>query len=140
MCIRDSYKITDRKQVNQGLLVYTLHFASREFMRNLRTRVNGAYDDKIDTIVAQIFADKTGIDSRKNLTLEETRNSDKIVVPNMRPLNAINMLAKKALAGKSKKGAGYYFYETTKGLYFQSWENMCAHYGTREKDPIQQFF
>ena len=29
------YKITDRKQVNTGLMIYTLHFASREFMRNL---------------------------------------------------------------------------------------------------------
>ena len=25
-------------------------------------------------------------------------------------------------------------------FYFQSWENMCANYNSREKDPIQQFF
>ena len=133
------YKLTNRKQLGEGKLAYTLHFASREFMRNLRTRVNGAYDDKIDTIVAQIFADKTGIDSRKNLTLEETRNSDKIVIPNMRPLNAINMLAKKALAGKSKKGAGYYFYETTKGYHFRSWESMCVEQGNYTRAAKQIF-
>ena len=133
------YKLTGRKQLGEGKLAYTLHFASREFMRNLRTRVNGAYNDKIDTIVAQIFADQKGIDSRKIITTEETRNSDKIVIPNMRPLNAINMLAKKALASKSKKGAGYYFYETTKGYHFRSFESMCVEQGNTPRIAKQVF-
>ena len=37
------YKITDRKQIAPGTLLYTLHFASREFMRNLRTKVSQTY-------------------------------------------------------------------------------------------------
>mgnify|MGYP007000042302 CR=1 len=32
------------------------------------------------------------------------------------------------------------FYETTKGFYFQSWENMCAQYGFNTRYPKQQFF
>ena len=47
------------------------------------------------------------------------------VVPNMRPFDAINMIAKKTLPEKSG-GVGYYFYETTKGIYFRSWDNMCS--------------
>ena len=31
-----------------GLMLYTLHFASREFMRNLRTKVSQAYDGRLD--------------------------------------------------------------------------------------------
>ena len=37
-------------------------------------------------------------------------------------------------------GVGYYFYETTKGFYFQSWENMCAQFARSERTPIQKFF
>ena len=133
------YKLTNRKQNGEGSLSYVLHFASREFLRGIRTRVNKAYDDRVDKIVTQIFADKTGLDSRKKLTVEKTRNSDKVVIPNMRPLNAIAMLAKKALPGTSKKGAGYYFYETTKGYHFRSWESMCVEQGNHTRSAKQIF-
>ena len=32
------YKITDRKQLKPGTLMYTIHFGSREFMRNLKKK------------------------------------------------------------------------------------------------------
>ena len=64
------YKITDRKQVNQGLLLYTLHFASREFMRNIRTKVSQAYKGRPDTMVQQILKDPEYLDTRKKLKYE----------------------------------------------------------------------
>ena len=133
------YKVSNKKQPSQGTLVYTIHFASREFMRNIRTKVSQAYEGKLSDMVSQIVGDKQGLDSRKTLYYEETGNQDKIVIPNLSPFKAISMIAKRALP-KYTKGVGYYFYETTKGFYFQSWENMCASYGTMEKNVIQQFF
>ena len=133
------YKVSNRKQPSQGNQVYTIHFASREFMRNIRTKVSKAYEGKLSTIVQEIIGDKQGLDSRKKLYYEETGNQDKIVMPNVSPFQAISMVAKRALP-KYTKGVGYYFYETTKGFYFQSWENMCAHYGRIAKDPIQTFY
>jgi len=56
----------------------------------------------------------------------------------MRPFDAINMIAKKALPEKSS-GVGYYFYETTKGYHFRSWENMCVSQG-RNRRPTKQVF
>ena len=32
------YKVSNKQQGSQGTLVYTIHFASREFLRNIRTR------------------------------------------------------------------------------------------------------
>jgi len=129
------YKISNKQQTSQGTLVYTIHFASREFMRNLRKRVSRAYEGKLSDIVQEIFGDKEGLDSRKKLYFEETRNQDKIVMPNISPFKAINMVAKRAMSGEMK-GVGMYFYETTKGFYLQSWENMCTQYGVRERDPV----
>jgi len=132
------YKITDRRQLKPGTLIYTLHFASREFMRNLRTKVSQAYTGRYDTTVLKILMDNNYLDTKKEMSFEPTGNSDKVVIPNMRPFDAINMIAKKALPEKSD-GVGYYFYETTKGLYFRSWENMVSVRGSYDR-PIKQDF
>ena len=132
------YKLTNKKQISEGVMMYVLHFGSREFMRNLRVKVSQAYTGTMDDIVAQIFADKNYLDSRKRLLFEPTRNSDKVVIPNVRPFKAIDMICKKALA-KNSKGAGYYFYETTKGFHFRSWESMCVTQGEHERPFKQQF-
>ena len=132
------YKITDRVQVAPGTLRYVLHFGSREFMRNIRTKVSQAYDGRLDRAVYAMFLDENYLDSRKTLTFEPCGNSDKIVIPNMRPFDAINMIARRALPEKSN-GVGYYFYETTKGYHFRSWENMCVSQG-RNKRPTKQTF
>ena len=133
------YKVSNKQQTSRGTLVYTIHFASREFMRNLRTKVSKAYEGKLSDMIKQIVSDKEGLDSRKTLYFEETGNADKIVIPNLNPFKAIGLISKKALP-KFGDGVGYYFYETTKGFYFQSWENMCAEYASSEREPIQKFF
>ena len=133
------YKITDRKQLAPGTLLYTLHFGSREFMRNLRTKVSQAYDGRLDRAVYAMFLDEAYLDSRKTLTFEPCGNSDKVVVPNIRPFDAINMIASKSLPEKSS-GVGYYFYETTKGFHFRSWDNMISVNGQHTRDTKQQFY
>ena len=133
------YKITDRRQLKPGTLLYTLHFASREFMRNLRTKVSQAYTGRYDTTVLKILMDKDYLDTKKEMSFEPTGNSDKVVIPNMRPFDAINMIAKKALPEKSD-GVGYYYYETTKGLYFRSWENMVSVRGSYDRPIKQEFY
>jgi len=133
------YKVSNKQQKSRGTLVYTIHFASREFMRNLRTKVSKAYEGKLSDMVQQIISDKEGLDSRKTLYYEETGNADKIVIPNLNPFKAVNLIANRSLP-KFGDGVGYYFYETTKGFYFQSWENMCAKFARSEREPIQKFF
>ena len=137
------YKISNKQQTSQGTQVYTIHFCSREFLRNIRTKVSKAYEGKLSDMVQQIVAEKEGLDSRKTLYYEETSNSDKFVMPNISPFTAIGMIAKRALP-EHGNGVGYYYYETTKGLYFQSWENMCTK-GIPNKDdpskgPVQEFY
>ena len=132
------YKVSNKKMLSEGTLLYTIHFCSREFLRNTRTRVSQAYNGTMDDIAAAIFKDKSYLDSRKRFNFEPTRNSDKLTIPNMRPFDAIMMCADKALP-KNTKGAGYYFYETTKGFHFRSWESMCVTQGAFER-PIKQGF
>ena len=119
------YKLSDRKELKEGVESYVLHFCSREMFRNMRHKVSKAYNGELSTSVVQIYTDESKLDGKKQLKIEPTRNQDKIVVPNIRPFDAINMLATKALS-KNGKSAGYLFYETTKSFYFRSVENMMA--------------
>ena len=133
------YKVTDRKQATPNMMIYTLHFASREFMRNMRTKVSQAYDGKYDRAVIDIMQDKDYLDSRKKLHYEPTGNANKIVIPNLPPFDAINMIARRSMANKSD-GVGYYFYETTSGYYFRSWQNMITNQGNFARPQRQDFY
>ena len=122
------YKLSNREQISEGIIKYVLHFCSKGMVRNIRTKVSQAYTGPLHEAVANICTDKSYLDCRQRLYYEPTRNKTTIVIPNMRPLDAVNLIASKSLS-KNTKGAGYYFYETTKGYYFRSWENMVATQG-----------
>jgi hypothetical protein len=132
------YKLTDKQQASDGLQIYVLHFCSREFLRNLRTKTSKAYSGRLDQMVNAIMDDKELLDTKKTLFYQETRNQDKIVMPNIKPFTAISMLCKRAMAADSKS-VGYYFWETTKGFYFRSWESLCVTANKRPRKPKQTF-
>jgi hypothetical protein len=132
------YKLTDKQQHNDGMQIYVLHFCSREFLRNLRTKVSKAYSGTFDQMVNAIMYDKELLDTRKKVFFQKTRNQDKIVVPNRRPFSAISMMCKRALAENSKS-AGYYFWETSKGFHFRSWESLCVEATGRKRKSKQTF-
>ena len=129
------YALSDRVNLTETTMSYTLHFCSRELFRNARTRVSQAYNGGLAESVVSILRDREGLDTRKNIFFEKTRNQDKIVIPNIRPFDAINMIANKALS-KNGKGAGYYFYETTKGFHFRSYENMLGNLSMYPRDEM----
>ena len=132
------YAVSDKQQDGDTKEIYTLHFASREFLRNIRTRVSQAYSGRINEMVASILGDENYLDSRKTLKVQKTRNQDKIVIPNMHPFQAINMLQKRALADNSNS-AGYYFYETPRGFHFRSWESMFTDSRGNQRVAKQSF-
>jgi hypothetical protein len=134
------YALTDKQQIGDNMQTYVLHFASREFVRNLRLKVSEAFEGRMDQMVNKIFEDPDYLDSNKTLYYQKTRNQDKIVVPNLNPFAAIGMMCQRALPDNtSSKGAGYLFYETTKGFHFRSWESLCVTKGNQLRDAKQRF-
>jgi hypothetical protein len=132
------YKLTDKQQLSDGTQVYTLHFCSREFLRNIRTKVSESFTGTIDQMVYKILGDENYLDSRKQLYYQKTRNQDKITIPNKPPLKAIEMLCKRAL-GDDSKSAGFHFYQTTKGFHFRSFESMCVNSNGLPRKVKQEF-
>ena len=137
------YKLGSRQQVKDGMIMYVLYFAGREFLRNIRTRVNKSYSGRLDTTVNAILSDKQGLDTKKKITVQKTLNKDKVVIPNMKPFDAISMICNRAMAENEdgKAGSiGYFFYETTKGFQFRSWESMCVDARGNPREPVKQKF
>jgi len=132
------YKLTNKQQVNEGTQTYVLHFCSREFLRNIRTKVSETFSGKIDEMVYKILGDENYLDSKRTLFYQATRNQDTITIPNIAPFKAIEMLSRKALAEDSKS-AGYLFYQTTKGFHFRSFESMCADTRGLPREIKQEF-
>ena len=134
------YKVTDREQLNDTTQQYTLHFASREFIRNQRLKVSESFNGRMDEAVYSIFKRPEYLDSKKKLYFQKTQNSDKIVVPNINPFDAIKMLAKRALPESFRdKGVGYLFFETPRGFHFRSWESLCIGKNGKPREIKQKF-
>ena len=135
------YAVTDKQQLgNDTSMTYTIQFASREFVRNLRTKVSESFEGRMDQMVNKIFTDENYLDSQKTLYFQKTRNQDKILIPNLNPFAAIGMLCQRSLPDRAKsKGVGYLFYETTKGFHFRSWESLCVDNNGDEREVKQHF-
>ena len=95
----------------------------------------------MDEAVNSIFKDLNILTSKKKLFFQKTRNQDKVVIPNITPIDAIKMLAKRSLPSNltDTGGAGYLFYETTKGFHFRSWESLCVTKNGEQVKPKQKF-
>ena len=130
------YGISDRRLQRENAMTYTIYFCSNELARNVRTRVNRALSGELGRMAASVLKDPDGLNTKKKVYYEPTRNHDTIVFPNGRPFDAINLIAKRALSGNAA-GAGYYFYETAKAFHFRSIENMLAYQSTNARPPVR---
>ena len=117
------YKISVLEQTSPRNQLVQLAFCSMEMLRNSRVRVSQAFDGSYDKAVQQIFKSKTILNSTKPLFLERTRLNQKVVVPNLRPIDAIKMFSGRALSTISNS-ASFMFFETTQGFHFRSLDSM----------------
>ena len=117
------YKISILEQTTPRNQLVQLSFASVEMLRNSRIRVSEAFSGSYEDAVQKIFKSKKLLNSNKALFLERTRLSQKVVVPNLRPFDTIDMFANRSVSSMSNS-ASFHFYETTQGFHFRSFDSM----------------
>lgn len=109
------YKQSDRK--NQGLNseVYVLHFCSDELMYSDQQKINQAYEDSYGKIVSRILIDYLKVPNNSlNGIFEDTFGIKKVVIPNLKPLDAIDWCAKRSV--DSNQSPNYVFFENATGF------------------------
>ena len=119
------YKQTERQSSKPGLESYLLHFTSDELMYSDQQRINQSYETNYSKIVERILVDYLKV-SENNLggTYEFSSGIQKIVIPNLRPLEAIEWCAKRAL--DSKQSPNFMFFQNVAGFNFATLSTLLT--------------
>ena len=120
------------KQDTQKTAV-TLELVSKELILNYKTVLNTRFDGKISDHIKTILTERSYLNTKKQLDIEETSNSYNFIGNNRRPFYTLLWLAKKSVPNIPKaigNSAGFFFFETSQGFKFKSIEGLLS-----ENDP-----
>jgi hypothetical protein len=131
------YKIGERYQQNRGSEIYPIHFCSEERVLSQQIRIAKSYPNMlISDVISSILTDT--IQTKKTLTIENSRGQFCFIVPNIRPFEAINWMSTYAQPENSSYvGADMIFYENLYGFNFRSIQSIITDdsYGTYNYSP-----
>lgn len=105
-------------------LMYIIDLISPQQLFNMRKYVSHAYNDKIEKMANDLYLEYIAQDTQikfnlyKDFITEESIKIRSLVVPNLRPLNAIQWLAKHAVASDHENHFVYLFYEDLENYNF----------------------
>lgn len=118
------YSVSNITTPNQSTQTYMINFISEEYTTNLKSSISRSFSNSvISDIVKSICT--TDLSIEKKIDIEKTKNVHDIIIPNLKPLDAINWLAKRAIA-EQYEGANYLFFETREGFKFRSLESLMS--------------
>jgi hypothetical protein len=119
------YKQSNR--VNDGLNseIYVLHFASDELMYSDQQRINQGYENSYSEIVKRILTDYLKVPANQlGGVYNDTNGIRQIVIPNLRPLEAIEWCAKRCT--DKQNSPNYMFYQNYTGYNFASLSDLLT--------------
>jgi len=119
------YKQSDRYNDGPATVKYLLHFVSDELMYSDQQRVNQSYEATYSDIVKSILLDYLKV-PKNNLggIYENSLGIKKIIVPNLRPLEAIQWCSKRAVDINSS--ANFMFFQNVTGYNFVSLSTLLS--------------
>ena len=124
------YKVAKQSKLNNSTQVYVLSFITNETLTNERMTVSKSFDGSFSDLVEDIFVSE--LKSTKILNIEETINSKRTVIPNIKPFDVIRHAMTQSIS-KENESASFLFYETKSGYNFRSLESLYA------KNPVQDY-
>lgn len=119
------YKQSERKNLTQNSETYNLEFVSDEFIFSDQQRINQSYKSTYTDIVQKILTNYLKAPSTKlNGIFEKTSGIRDIVIPNLKPLEAIEWCAKRSV--DEKKSPNYVFFENNLGYNYVSLSTLLS--------------
>ena len=111
------YKQTDRTNENQNTETYTLHFVSDEQIFSDQQRINQSFTSSYSDIVEKILLNYLKVKERNLSGIYETTNGIRsVVIPNLRPLDAIEWCAKRSV--DKQNSPNFMFFQNLVGFNF----------------------
>lgn len=116
-------EIKINKQLN--LRNYTIEFCSEEHLFDATINIQKSYRDQISNMVKDILVQYFKVEEeiengkrKKAYDIQPTKGTQHIIVPNLNPLDALQLLASRSIAEKLFKSATYLFFENKDGFNF----------------------
>lgn len=134
------YKVSDYSLRGTSNATFRIHFCSEEFLLNQQYYISKSFKEKTMSDVVKIIARnylKISTSKLPDELIEESTvllNPEKnpLIVPNLKPLEAINWISSFALS-RSDQSPGFFFYETINGFAYRS---LTSLYNTPVKKNI----
>jgi hypothetical protein len=119
------YKQSDRTNLNLNNEAYVLSFVSDELMYSDQQRINQSYENTYTEIIKRIMVDYLKLPQNQlGGTYDETVGIRKFVVPNLRPLEAIEWCAKRSV--DENNSPNFLFYQNSTGYNFASLSKLLT--------------
>lgn len=117
------YKMSNREMTGDKSVVYQLHFISIEAVVDLNKKISRVFADRVSKLIEPFIKDKTfGLESDKNVFVEDTLNNSKYISNYWTPIQNIMYLVFSAI--NTNKSPNYIFFENRDGFYFISLESL----------------
>lgn len=119
------YKQTERQIINPGKESYLLHFVSDELIYSDQQKINQSYEMSYTEIVEKILTDYLKV-TKPNLggIYEQSVGLKNIVIPNLRPLEAIAWCAKRAV--DKYNSPNFMFFQNINGYNFATLSTLMS--------------
>lgn len=146
----DTYQLnfcvdTATKQIVSGKStesVYVLKLYSVEMLDNVKKRVQAAYNTTYTNAIRILLENELNMTQNgkklKGMTdldqPEPSKGSFKFIVPNMKPLDALLWMTKRAVSTEYGNGSYYVFFERFDGFYFNTIGQMFQYQKDRTRD------
>lgn len=122
------FKVSNRTLVKDQNENYVLHFCSEELMLSEQYRVSKSYrGSKISDMVKDVVLNQLKTSPTKFLdaNIEETQGIKDLIIPNLKPFEALSWLSTYAISNSSQTaGSPYLFYENLNGYNFRSLQSL----------------
>lgn len=117
------YKMNDKINYGDRSTAYELSFISIEALVDTNKKLSKVFSGKISDIVPTFIYDPIdGLETKKKLILETTRNTIKYVSPYWSPVKNLSFLAENSIS--ESQSPSFLFFENRDGLNFRSLEKM----------------
>ena len=126
------YKMDDKMKSAEREVIFVLHFISKEAIVDLNKKISKAYSGKVSDIARTLCTDVYGLESKKELNIEETGNKTKFISNFWSPVKCLTYACDQAL--NANESPTYVFFENKYGLNFLSLETLYT------GSPIKQRF
>jgi hypothetical protein len=119
------YKQSNRQITNMSSETYILHFISDEYIFSEQQTINQGYNETYSTIARQIMEYQLNLSVNRDLGLiEESTGLKKLIIPNLKPIEAIEWCARRAVDVNGSPN--FVFFENKLGYNFATLSTLMT--------------